>query len=342
MYSFDEIGLIAATISEVSSRKNVCTSISEDSNKLPIFISPMTCLVNQKNFEYLNTSRMIPILPVTYDNWEYRKEMVEKGYWVAMTIKEFEKFTQSAILTDSIKYHVYHICIDTAQGHMRKLYELVKEVKSKHRNQFEIMIGNIMNPEAYIYCMDAMVDYVRVSVGTGSGCITSVNTGFHASMPWILSEISKIKSDIKSGNLWVETYYPTKVIADGGIDCSSKLIKSLALGADYVMIGSWFGNTGDACSSVVNPLLSTTERRWYYGQASEQGQLDRFGEVKNKAEGIKKIIDIKYNNINELEKEIDGDLRSAMSYAGALELSNFIGNVKYRVQTINEFKTYNK
>jgi len=75
-------------------------------------------------------------------------------------------------------------------------------------------------------------------VGTGCFCITCSNTSIGYPIASLISEIREIKEEYISKGI-NESELP-KIIADGGIRNYSDIIKSIALGADYAMIGSVF------------------------------------------------------------------------------------------------------
>ena len=55
------------------------------------------------------------------------------------------------------------------------------------------MVGNIAHPDMYVECCNAGIDYVRVGIGGGSVCSTSVQCGVHASHVYMIEEINKLK-----------------------------------------------------------------------------------------------------------------------------------------------------
>ena len=74
MYSLNEIGLIPAVISNISHRSEIepCRIevitdgiVTQPIDKLPIFVSPMTSIINDENFHIFNRSKVIPIHPRT-------------------------------------------------------------------------------------------------------------------------------------------------------------------------------------------------------------------------------------------------------------------------------------
>ena len=146
----------------------------------------------------------------------------------------------------SIKY-----IVDIANGHMRKLFDDVKETKQKWGNKIVIMIGNIANPKAYEYVAECGADYVRLGIGGGFGCITTTQTGVHYPMASLILDTIEVKKDIikrhldlcGSNEFQKHLEFVSKlprIVADGGIRNFDDICKALALGADYVMIGSLF------------------------------------------------------------------------------------------------------
>ena len=327
MYSLDEVSIIPSTFTSVKSRKDIITTYT---SKLPIFVAPMTCLVDFINFSSFEDSKVIPILPV-YDinNKEFFKQrltFIQQSKWVALTLNEFEDtFCRNKWNLD--KENLFNICIDTANGHVHDIYVATKYAKKSFPN-LAIMVGNIANPKTYDeICKNYSdsVQFIRVGIGGGSGCTTSVQTGVHTSLPYLITEINKIKKSYANKPL---------VIADGGVNTIDRAIKCLALGADYVMMGSMFAN----CKEVGNYNEVKNE---YYGQSSIRGQLDRFGEIRSNPEGLEKIVEIN-TTLNEVCSKFDAALRSAMSYCNAKTLEEFIGKPKIEYQTLKEFENYMK
>ena len=327
MYSLDEVSIIPSTFTSVKSRKDIITTYT---SKLPIFVAPMTCLIDFINFSSFEDNKVIPILPVYDINnkelFKQRLTFIQQSKWVALTLNEFEDtFCRNKWSLD--KENLFNICIDTANGHLHDIYVATKYAKKSFPN-LAIMVGNIANPKTYDeICKNYSdsVQFIRVGIGGGSGCTTSVQTGVHTSLPYLITEINKIKKSYANKPL---------VIADGGVNTIDRAIKCLALGADYVMMGSMFAN----CKEVGNYNEVKNE---YYGQSSIRGQLDRFGEIRSNPEGLEKIVEIN-TTLNEVCSKFDAALRSAMSYCNAKTLEEFIGKPKIEYQTLKEFENYMK
>lgn len=358
MYSLDEIGLIPSIISHIKHRGDVNPYVSTDckNHKLPIFVSPMTCIINANNILTFDRSKVEPILPVISAPLDLRCQLPNGSDWegwTAVTMQEFGEMFNKCTAPEDKKYK---ILIDTANGHMEELFQRVKDAKQEYGDNLVVMIGNLANPQTYTQCCKAKVDYVRVGIGGGSGCTTSVQTGIHTSMPYILNSIAKIKctrylvpnenkiATEATFNQWLKhhNYTETKIIADGGVTTVSRAIKCLALGADYVMMGRCFAQCEEACGELRPPYpdMLVKERR-YYGQSSEKGQMDRFGKVKSNPEGTDYWIPVT-TNLTDFTTHFEAALRSAMSYCNAKTLNDFIGKVEYEIMSPMEFNAFNK
>ena len=171
-YSYNDIMVVPAILSSIQHRAE-CNPYYKN-GMLPLFTAPMDSVVNKENFDLFEKNGIIPILPRT-EELEDRLDYAFKGKWAAFSLQEFEKwFTdETASKTDIKKIRVL---IDIANGHVERLYALVRKSKAIFGINIEIMAGNIANPETYRVCVESQVDYVRCSVGTGAGCITCSNT----------------------------------------------------------------------------------------------------------------------------------------------------------------------
>lgn len=372
LYSLDEICLVPGRTSKVSSRSE-CEIYKSD--KLPLYVAPMASLIDAKNIDDFETCGFNTILPRTLD-LELRMEMLSQGYTVAFGLKEAEHiFNRLGVLkvNNQLNYKP-HICIDQANGHMDDLLNLCRRFKELlGRHGVWIMTGNIANPGAYYEYAKVGIDAVRIGIGTGSACTTSIQTGIHYPMgslivncchakfeveeqinidygdsykPWAVADsLNDMNSDIS------EYKSVPKIIADGGFKTIDQIIKALALGADYVMLGEIIAQSKEACGETKWTLLDGVhcDARLYYGMSTAKAQEDinNTSSIQNDikhSEGICKWVPVKYS-INDWKESFEHGLKSAMSYTGASNLDEFISHVQWDTMspsTIFEYKQNKK
>lgn len=244
-YSYNDLTIVPEVISDVSSRSECNPFIKE--NWLPIIASPMASVVNENNLQSFIDNGITPIVPRNID-LDRRKSLMNDKQWVALSLKEFEFcFITEANKRDLGKH--YFICVDIANGHMKSLYltcRAAKTLADKYGYILTIMTGNIANAETYKWISEftykdkndkthCVIDFIRVGIGGGSGCITTSNTSIHYPQASLINECYNFKK-----NNMNYVYDLPKIVADGGIRNYDHVIKALALGADYVMIGSVF------------------------------------------------------------------------------------------------------
>ena len=222
---------------------------------LPLFTAPMDSVVGINNFALFEKNGIIPILPRTEDIRD-RLSFIKQGKWAALSLDEFEKYFTNSIDVGANPKKQY-VLIDIANGHVERLYQAVRAAKGIFRDSLVVMVGNIANPETYRVCVESHVDYVRCSIGTGAGCITCSNTSIGYPIASLISEIREIKEEYLARG--INENELTKIVADGGIRNYSDVIKALALGADYVMVGSVFSRMLE--SAAVKVMDRTTNNK---------------------------------------------------------------------------------
>lgn len=375
-YGYNDLTLIPKIISRVDSRSQ-CNPFVD--NKLPIFTAPMASVVNDKNYKEFIKNDIIPIIPRNI-NIEIRKEMMTYS-WIALSLNEFKELFINKC--NEIKQNkTYHICIDIANGHMESLYEIcavAKDYALSHNYILIIMTGNIANPETYKWICKfndnsnhKIIDCIRIGIGGGSGCITTSNVSCHYPQASLIDECYKHKKHYL--NYTYKDICP-KIIADGGIRNYDHVIKALALGADYVMIGSLFAQCIESAGEKYGDLdfepfnyekynsdtLRIDENGFwhgylnllkdeqfigklkvkFFGMASADGQKSIDGKKTKTAEGITKYLDVKYTLKGWVENMISY-LCSAMSYCNCKELKEFIGTQELIPNSISEIQAVNK
>lgn len=194
------------------------------------------------------------------------------------------------------------ICIDVAHADQKQTYDVVQNFRKKFPS-FPLMIGNIAQPEM-IENLRAPNTAFKVGIGGGSVCTTRIQTG--CGMPTLQSVL--------------DCRLPNKafihIVADGGIKNSGDIVKSLAAGADAVMIGSLLAGTDEAPGQLINANGKTY--KVYRGSASA-GAKAGAGLTSEFIEGAETLVPAKGNAMKVLKSLEDG-IRSGMSYCGSMSL----------------------
>ena len=351
-YCLQDLSVVPAVISKIDSRSE-CNPFTSD-RKYPIFCAPMNCVTNENNYDIWESERVQPILPRTV-NYDTRMAFLKSESWVALSQKEFEK-----LFADETKPFIsgmsYKVCIDTANAHRKSIYNSVNKAKKIAKdNGYEIiiMVGNIARPDTYRWiCENAKVDYVRLNIGSGRSCITSSNTSIHYPIASLIDECVSIRNDFKEEMEEFHEYPKSlpKIVCDGGIRGYSDIIVALALGADYVMIGSSFAAMDESCAEwETNP--QTQERtRLYYGMSTKKAQKLMNESSEHPIENFEpKTSEGTFTHLTPLgpaHKWLDNFnsyLRSAMSYTDCKTLEKFTsGYVDLVVKSVTTIGSINK
>lgn len=299
---------------------------------LPIFASPMACVINEKNYLEFDKNGVIPVIPRTVDI-NKRLELAKELNWIALGLDEFSKFVDSRETLDS----EHHICVDMANGHMRALVETCKKAKQKFGENLILMTGNIANPQTYLEYAKAGIDYVRVSIGSGGACLTAKLTGIeYIGLGELIEDVMEQKKFVSSH---IDNYKSVpKIVADGGISSIRDIIIALALGADYVMCGKIFVQCEEAAGEIVprieNQIRTSSgiyigdpvKGRIYYGMSTERAQREMGNEKIKHSEGSEEWVPIEYT-LQDWVSHFVAAIESAMSYCNVTQLSDFIGKV---------------
>ena len=375
-YSYNDITIIPSVTSQVQSRKivdpfdktYVPTKNCINKKMLPIFTAPMSCVLDDVNYELFEANHIYTVIPTTVANAQRHVMFFAGDRFVSFSLDEAHDLILNEIYKSGFrKNHTYKLCIDCANGHMERLLYIcdkIKEFAKKIECNIEIMTGNIANPETYFIYNEHKIDYVRVGIGSGSSCITSSNTGVHYPMASLLNNIKKkIESKCSMGHIFV-TY--TKIIADGGIRNYSDVIKALALGADYVMIGGLFTKCLESASTeyiinkenyietglTINKYSNNEqEKREYinkyklfhevYGMSTKRVQRMRGNEELKTSEGTQHFTPILYT-LKQWSENMESYLRSAMSYTNCFTLNQFKTEVDLIINSNNAVNSVNK
>lgn len=332
-YGYKDYNIVSAEISTIEHRSECCPYYED--GMLPLFASPMSTVVSMNNYSKFKDNHIEPILPRTtpYVN---RIECIESGDWTALSKDEFIKMfvTERGSALSRHKSDTFRICIDTAKGNLKSLYLACNEAKmiaAAEGYKLIIMTGNIDNPMTYAWiCKYSNVDYVRLSVGSGDACLTASNTGVHYGIASLIHKCKEIKMDQECPESGSCKPCPA-IVADGGIRGFRDINVALALGADYVMIGSLFAALQESAAETVN--IDGKMYKRYFGMSTREAQklINEAKENPSKeltlktSEGKTKYLELG-TSIDRWVRNVTDYIKSAMSYVDARTIQEFIDN----------------
>ena len=208
------------------------------------------------------------------------------------------------------------LCVDVAHGHHLLMKTALRELRATFGDKVHIMAGNIATLEGYNDLVDWGADSVRCNIGGGSICSTRIQTGH--GVPGLHTIIDCARSDRDA-----------PIIADGGIRNSGDIVKALAAGADFVMLGSLLSGTDETPGDIIN----TREGKFkaYRGMASKDAQVEWRGRTAS-LEGIATTVPCK-GPVADILLELDRGIRSGLSYSGARTITELQAKARFIRQT---------
>lgn len=238
-----------------------------------------------------------------FTSWENQKEWVFEindfpkilSVGIRDVSESFQRITEISTLVDAI-------CIDVAHGHSRKVIELIKRVRAEL--EIPVIAGNVATIDGFEALVRAGADAVKVGIGPGSICTTRTVTGVG------VPQLSAIMQIAEYRDSWD---WPVKIIADGGIKNSGDIVKALAAGADFVMLGHLLAGH-DECPGEIIEGAHGRRYKTYRGQSI-------FGTngLRYSPEGVDGFTEYK-GPVADTLKRLAGGIRSGMSYVGAKNL----------------------
>jgi len=325
--TYDDISLLPNQISEIEHRANCDTSVDFLGLKLamPIIASPMNTVCGGKMAKTLSELQCLGVIHRFNSVDEQLEEFTENGllisdYKAAAVGINLEAETKRIQKLADAGIKIF--CIDIANGGSRMIEKFVNNISNLVKQyKIKIIAGNVASYETTKYLIRLEVDAIRVGIGNGAMCSTSIKSGIGIGQVDAIIRALYAKIDLKSD---------VKIIADGGINNPGAMCKAIALGCDAVMFGRVLAGTEEAPGDV----LKYNNQRWkkYCGSASFAVKQ----EDKKYIEGEESLVPYK-GTVIKLLKEYKEGLQSSMSYLNSLNLSEYQNKAEFVKLTSHSF-----
>ena len=332
--SFDDIILIPQ-YSDIKSRSEIDTSVkivhennTELNFNIPIISSPMSTITEAHMCNAIRSQGGLGIIH-RYNSIEYQSRLLgfvsdNEVKAAAIGVSGDFKERLSALAEKGLNI----VCIDIAHGDHKLMESAVEFVRSEYNNIF-VIAGNVATGSAYKRLSYAGAHGIRTSVGSGSICTTRIQTGHGMPTLGAIIEINNAKKDLSLESNFSAKQTPF-IIADGGIKNSGDIVKSLAAGADFVMLGSMLSGTKETPGKVILNNEGKKIKR-YNGMASKLAQKNWKGSYSS-IEGVSSYVPYK-GTVSKVINEIMSNVRSGMSYSGARSIDELQTNAIAILQT---------
>ena len=217
------------------------------------------------------------------------------------------------------------LCIDSSEGFSEWQKLTIEWIRERYGDSVKVGAGNVVDAEGFRFLADCGADFIKVGIGGGSICITRETKGIGRGQATSLIEVCKARDEY-----FEETGIYVPVCSDGGIVHDHHVTLSLAMGADFVMLGRYFARFDESPSNKV--VLNGNYYKEYWGEGSARARnwqrYDLGGDKKlSFEEGVDSYVPyagaLKDNVALTLSK-----VKSTMCNCGALNLPEFRDKAK--------------
>ena len=328
--TYDDV-LLVPQFSDVKSRKEVHLTSALDESillKLPIISSPMDTVTESEMAFTMDRVGGLGIIH-RYNSIEEQAGLVAEvvnagaqnvGAAIGVSGDYFER------AQTLVENGVSILCVDVAHGHHILMRDALGVLKKSFGESVHIMAGNVATLEGINDLAQWGANSVRCNIGGGSICSTRIQTGHGLPGLQTIFDCAQTEHDVA-------------IIADGGIRTAGDIVKALAAGADFVMLGSLLAGTDQTPGDITTTPEGLKKR--YRGMASKDAQIEWRGRYGSN-EGVSTFIRYKGSAVEILE-DLRGGILSGLSYSGCRTITGLQTKAQWTRQTtagLSESKTH--
>jgi IMP dehydrogenase len=317
-FTFDDVLLIPA-YNHYESRQHVDTSMTDRSGrltvKLPIMTANMDTVTESAMANWIagkgGVGVMHRAMSIERNVAEFRR--CAGQVFVSIGTSEDELQRAEALRDAGASYFV----VDVAHGHAKYVGKTLKKLRGLLPEAC-LMAGNVATYAGADFLASVGADIIKVGIGPGSVCTTRIKTGHGVPQLTAIQDCARCDRSI---------------VADGGIRYPGDLVKALAFGADFVMIGGMLAGTRPTPGEVVTDAKGQRVKT-YRGMASREVADEHHGGIAEwkTAEGVATSVPYREDE-DAILADVIGGLRSGLTYAGSKTIKELQRKLNYVVIT---------
>jgi IMP dehydrogenase len=317
-FTFDDVLLIPA-YNHYESRQHVDTSVTDRTGRLTLKLPVMTA-----NMDTVTESAMA--------NWIAGKGgigVIHRAMSIERNVAELQRCTGPAFVSVGTSDEelqraealrdagATHFVVDVAHGHAKYVGKTLKRLRGLLPNAC-LMAGNVATYAGADFLASVGADIIKVGIGPGSVCTTRVKTGHGVPQLTAIQDCARCDRSI---------------VADGGLRYPGDIVKALAFGADFVMVGGMLAGTRPTPGEVVTDAAGQRVKQ-YRGMASREVADEHHGGIAEwkTAEGVATSVPYREDE-DAILADVIGGLRSGLTYAGSKTIKELQRKLNYVVIT---------
>ena len=157
------------------------------------------------------------------------------------------------------------LCMDSSDGYSVWQKNTIDWVRAHYGDDVKIGAGNVVDKEGFYYLAEAGADFIKVGVGGGSICITRETKGIGRGQASALLDVVEARNEY-----YERTGIYIPICSDGGIVHDYHITLSLAMGADFVMMGRYFARFDESPTRKVK--IGGNIVKEYWGEGSNRAR----------------------------------------------------------------------
>lgn len=239
-----------------------------------------------------------------------------------------------------------NICLDAPNGYITGFVQHLNKLRHTFPESI-IMAGNVVTPEKTVELIHNGADCVKIGIGSSASCRTRTQTGVGR------PQLSAIMDCVGAAKR-----YDGMICSDGGVQKPADYVKAIAAHADFVMMGGYLAGYSQSGGDLITKLVKTglvdeneqdiiEERKYklFYGMSSAHAQQQHYDGLPFYRASEGTVFEVPYKgDVSSAIQNLEGGLRSAMTYTGAKTLEEFPETAKfYKVRRqLNRMFGYNE
>lgn len=317
-FTFDDV-LLIPSYNHYESRRAVDISMTDRTGALkldlPLISANMDSVTEHSMANFMGSKGAMGALHrfMSIEKNLQEFKLCKHPTFVSVGCSEAELQRAEALRDGGANYFV----IDVAHAHAGYVGRMLKKLRQMLPESC-IMAGNVATYAGADYLASCGADIIKVGIGGGSVCTTRIKTGFGVPTLTSVQECSRVDRSI---------------VADGGIRAPGDIVKALAFGADFVMLGGMLSGTEPTPLPIETDSSGKKIKR-YRGMASREAQADFTGQMSEwkTAEGVSAEVPFR-DDQDKIIADIIGGLRSGLTYAGSANIRELQRKLDYRIVT---------